>query len=142
MGCDIHAHVEIKKDGEWIHWQSLRIERDYDLFEKMAGVRGHDDNAISAPRGLPDDVSASSKLASDIDGEDGHSHSWLSLAEMIELEAWIESRPNRRVRVYDSIGYLFGNGWKDFGEPVPEYCEAKAKELGVSDVRLVFWFDN
>ena len=49
MGCDIHAHFEIKVDGEWLHYSQANINRNYRLFEKMAGVRGENKNAISLP---------------------------------------------------------------------------------------------
>lgn len=69
----------------------LYVGRNYDLFAVLADVRngtgfagivtGERKQPISAPRGLPEDVSGEVKCASDEWGVDGHSHSWLTLAE-------------------------------------------------------------
>lgn len=134
MGCDIHAHVEVKVKNKWLHWDELKIERDYDLFEKMAGVRGDVKNAIAPPRGLPKDINPSTKLASDIEGIDGHSHSWLSIDELLPLENITKGTW--------PFGYLFGNCWCGFKDTEDNSSEAAARKLGVTDARLVFWFDN
>ena len=119
MGCDIHAHVEIEVAGKWEHYSCLDIDRDYDLFARMANVRNRGSvNPISTPRGLPIDASVISKLESDSDGSDGHSHSWLNLGELKEFDQGL-------------FGWLFGNHLSEF--IVPD---------SVSDVRLVFWYDN
>jgi len=107
MGCDIHLFSEKKKivnDKEvWVnadYWtinpyfgddeyeQELDIvsiynNRNYDLFNVLAGVRGNGPS-ISQPRGLPDDVSSIVKKESDSWDGDGHSHSYLTLAELKE----------------------------------------------------------
>lgn len=122
MGCDIHAFTEIKIAGTWHTYTGVEMDRNYDLFAKMADVRNYDGiTPISKPRGLPEDVAAVTGVASRHYGNDGHSHSWLSHAEVCGLEK--EFRP--------LFGYLFGNYWSDRTLP---------KE--VEDVRLVFWFDN
>lgn len=135
MGCDIHAHIELKRRGSdvWEHWNAPRIGRDYALFEKMAGVRGREENAIVPPRGLPEDVSTLTKVNADHEGDDGHTHSYLTRDEIQVLQEWWEKDPcnpkpwNFEVEIMG--GYLFGNG---YGE-LPEEIE---------DVRIVFWFDN
>lgn len=134
MGCDIHAHVEVRQNGRWLHWATADIERDYRVFERMAGVRGDKENAIALPRGLPYDISETTQLASDMEGSDGHSHSFLSLDEMVKLESWMHKImhfPNKQ------ITYLFGDGWSGFLND-----ETNATEFGITDARLVFWFDN
>lgn len=47
-------------------------QRNYEVFAKLAGVRGPGPD----PRGIPDDASDLTKLALDSWGRDGHSHSW------------------------------------------------------------------
>lgn len=66
--------------------------RNYDLFGMLANVRngrgfagcvtGTGFEPISMPKGLPEDVSPEVKAESDCWNGDGHSHSWLTLAEL------------------------------------------------------------
>jgi hypothetical protein len=143
MGCDIHAHTEVKINGVWHHYSTLHIRASYALFSRMANVRndmpgrGHID-PISEPRGLPEDISFITKFDNDLWGTDGHSNSWLSGAEMEGLEAWWQAQSwakSSATFVYDTFGYLFGNGWY-----VSEYPDDHPE--GVEDARVVFWFDN
>jgi hypothetical protein len=66
--------------------------RNYDLFAMLADVRngrgfagcntGDGFTPISEPKGVPDDASAYYKWQANRYGVDGHSHSWLTLAEL------------------------------------------------------------
>lgn len=84
------------KDGKY-PWRKLLlieldIDRNYDLFGMLADVRngrgfagcetGDGFEPIADPRGLPKDVSDPVKAESDRWDSDGHSHSWLTLAEL------------------------------------------------------------
>lgn len=110
MGCDIHFYVEKKEGDRWVSadtWTPDRYEpgrmevawdnrvykgRNYDLFAMLADVRngkgfagvdtGDGFKPIASPKGLPDDVSPEVKAESDAWGEDGHSHSYFTLAEL------------------------------------------------------------
>ena len=132
MGCDIHLHTEVKVDGVWHSYGQPRLERSYRLFEKMAGVRGLVENAISPPKGLPDDISVVVRLHVDDCEGSSHSHSWLGPEEIKELSVWLRETnvhwPYNDLE-HGWIGYLFSNSWHRF----PDVFE---------DVRLVFWFDN
>ena len=143
MGCDIHAHVELKlADGQWHHWNAPSIARHYALFTKLAGVRNYgEETPFAEPRGLPVDVTLPTRNARDYDGPDGHSDSWISRDEIRQLEEWwnekVRSQPSQPKYDPRSVfevgvmgGYLSGNG---YGHELPEW---------VTDVRLVFWFDN
>lgn len=137
MGCDIHIHAEVKIEGKWEHYDQPDCRRDYDLFEKMAGVRGDIKNAIAAPRGIPEDASTMTKFDAERWDSDGHSHSWLSAQEIYELAEWDEARSKTRTvfgREWDQ--WLFGNSYSGF----IKYPEDRPE--GVEDVRFVFWFDN
>jgi len=139
MGCDIHAHTEVKIDGKWHHYGAPNIHRYYRLFAYMAGVRNNDGVVPIAPvRGAPEDMTAVTKIDIENMGEDGHTHSWLSgkeisrLSEILESEIMDEGGPFSLA--HHAIGYLFGNEWDvDGGEKYPP---------GVEDSRIVFWFDN
>lgn len=141
MGCDIHLHVEVKIKGKWEHYSYPYINRDYDLFCVMAGVRSgpNSPEPISQPRGLPKDLSVVTKFDADIWNGDAHSASWLSAAEAGEVQVWFEKKhpgPHHP----PLFGYLFGNY-------IDSYIRFPGdgkhlKKLGYEDARLVFWFDN
>ena len=140
MGCDIHAHVEVKIDGEWLHWSALDIRRCYELFAKMANVRNYEDDdgrivPISEPRGIPADVTDLTKMDSDRWDSDAHSQSWLSAQEMEVAYNWIHSYYPRSTDFLGLFGYVFGNYPWDFDEE-------DLQPASVTDARLVFWFDN
>ncbi len=107
MGCDIHIWAEYTPD--WSHapagstalstaattWKcvvgALPDDRSYHAFALLAGVRNRSDlTPIAEPRGVPPDASPEYLEAVEQYGEDGHSHSWLTLAE---LDAWDYSQP-------------------------------------------------
>ena len=86
MGTNIYSRAERRENGKWISIPGLRSFdwRDYGLFAFLAGVRNYSDTTpISAPRGLPDDI----PQEEDDDYWLGrHSHSWLSLEELMTFD--------------------------------------------------------
>jgi hypothetical protein len=139
MGCDIHLFTEIKIAGQWHTYSQPCIARCYQLFEKMAGVRGNVENAIASPRGLPANVSAVVKWAANRWASDGHSHSWLNAKEIAELIDWYDRNSQRSDALgweWRELGYLDENGWGDWHN----YPRDRAE--GIEDIRWVFWFDN
>jgi hypothetical protein len=145
MGCDIHLHIEIKISGEWHHYSAPAVRRDYELFEKMAGVRGERQNAIAFPRGLPNDATFLTTFDARHWNSDGHSHSWLSSEELILLEDWSEARnPKMNMDLDLECGilhcYLFGNSFAGLHKYPND--NRRLREMGLEDVRFVFWFDN
>ena len=139
MGCDVHLHVEIKVEGEWRHYNHPKVDRNYNLFSRMASVRNHGDiEPISLPRGLPEDVTFTTGLDVAHRGTDGHSHSYLDSAEIAELQEWAVSQEwgSGAFWFADTFGFLFGNLLEGFARYPDE-------RLGfLEDVRFVFWFDN
>lgn len=103
--------------------------RNYDLFAILANVRngigfaglttGMGFVPIAEPRGLPKDVCASVKAESDLWGIDGHSHSWFTVAELLEYD-WTQV-----TMVYawvNALEYWKWSRWrKDHGEMPEEY---------------------
>lgn len=98
MGCDIHLRVEQRSaDGTWSPVPDPFDTRNYRLFSALAGVRngygfagidtGDPITPIAEPRGLPADVSAPVKADSDEWDIDGHTHSWLTVGELL-LHDW------------------------------------------------------
>lgn len=101
--------------------------RHYALFALLAGVRNYDDEItpLSAPRGVPADISDLGARVIDDFGADGHTHSWYTLAELWEHRFRIAEIS--REFVDDTLVILHGY--------VPEGGTDE-------DVRLVFFFDN
>jgi hypothetical protein len=130
MGCDIHCHIEVKVAGKWEHWAAPRIDRSYRLFAKMAGVRGSEVEAIAPRRGLPSDISNLTRLTWDLEKEDAHSESWMTGDELEKLIEEFDDTGYERL----GFGYVCGSG---FSQEEEKYWPAT-----LTDVRMVFWFDN
>lgn len=130
MGCDIHGFIEVKINGQWIAFDKLDINRNYLLFAKIAGVRDRSGQVIpiAQPRGLPSDLSLVAETCFEIDKEDAHSMTWLSLDEMAWVQSWYETQA---VSYHSIFGYFCGNSWDR--ENLPKIFE---------DVRCVIWFDG
>lgn len=110
MGCDIHMFSEFYSESKkswlnfdyWIynehyeggengedkmHVVPIWSNRNYTLFTVLAGVRDYYEKTacISPPKGIPEDVCQIIKEESDGWGNDGHSHSYLTLKELKEF---------------------------------------------------------
>jgi hypothetical protein len=161
MGCDIHLYVEKRlKNGDWafvrnlnegINGEGLRpwggqgrsvgghwglSGRNYNLFSRLAGVRGPG----PAPKGLPNNVSEFLYEEHMSYGGDAHSASWTLPLEF--MEEYIAS-----LQAYDE------------GAPLDKYVQLRlaegaerALEIFMRDMcsldmdgheyRFVYWFDN
>lgn len=88
VGRDIHLVVGTCQGGRW-GGTALRLTRAELLFTLFADqphpyLEPHDPTlAISAPRGVPADASRTYRAVVAHWAEDGHSHSWLTLAELL-----------------------------------------------------------
>jgi len=153
MGCDIHLFSEKKRsingEDKWVntdYWLinpyfgeddsevelelvSLYNNRNYELFNILAGVRGNGPS-ISQPRGLPDDVSSIVKKESDRWDGDGHSHSYFTLEE---LKNYFKNNSykfhngflsKRQIKELDEDNCTPYN-WVEWSEPDLEYREWK-----------------
>lgn len=148
MGCDIHFHSEVKRNGVWKHHSEAKIRRNYAFFAKIANVRNYFEGLIkpiSEPKGMPVDATELTRLHSEKYGTDGHSHSWLSANEISELHKWIRDKETPEEWFgsdpwqweHNNLPYFMGNhlsGFVDYPEDWAEY--------GIEDVRYVFFFDN
>ena len=142
MGCDIHAHYEIKVKGRWVYYTQANITRNYIFFAKLANVRNYFEiYYIDEPRGLPEDITELVKIHSDYMVADAHSHSCISSKEYAQVMEFVDNfdygnDTKRSVYNWDSEPFLFGNGFESFHkyrEDYPEFLE---------DFRFIFWFDN
>lgn len=116
MGCDIHCWAERRVNGVWTsiaqpkrdpRWpdepaslDDFWDNRSYNVFSILADVRngrgfagirtGDGFVPISQPKGLPVDVSSEVATESERWGCDGHSHSWLTLTELLAYD-WTQT---------------------------------------------------
>ena len=161
MGCDIHMTLEERVDGKWIcidtfashHSRyakpdsfmdgfscSTARSRNYERFAALAGVRGEG----PAPRGVPDDVSETTRHLIAKWSGDGHSHSWLPVAEAASLFLKTEWLP-----VAEAASLFLKTEWvppgvelSDFVVKYPESYYFNVESDCLDNYRLVFWFDN
>jgi hypothetical protein len=173
MGCDIHSYAETKWNGKWElstkpvfknSWYDPKSDyfkdepkfipepfnwRSYSMYGFLADVRNYSYSpVISEPRGLPDDVSDEVKKEYDYWDMDGHSHSWLTLRELLDYDYDQIFEDRRTTKDGDGAADAGeGNGVKTsirefLGESFFEQIEGMQKLGNPEDVRVVFWFDN
>lgn len=144
MGCDIHCHVEVKINGEWHHYNHPTLSRNYQLFSKMAGVRGNE-KPIAEPRGMPEDSTFMTKFDNNNWDGDGHTHSWLSDHEVAQIVDWVNEEERRKGWYsfeYEELGYIFSSGWNFRKYPSKHNKGFDGTPDGFEAARLIFWFDN
>lgn len=144
MGCDIHLFTEAEKviDGQkkWVNVDNWKVDhyddsftlrsaydgRNYRVFAILAGVRNFRE-PLEAPiceaRGLPKDVSDTVKKDSDKWGIDGHSHSWLTMRELLHYQAENSTR--------QQSGYISADSAKNLDNGIfPEYWNQGTSKEG------------
>lgn len=148
-------------DYERMFGDPLCIWRDYNLFAVLADVRngrgfagvrtGSGFVPISKPRGLPEDVSSEVKVADERWGDDGHSHSWCSLQELLDydwdrittLEGDVDEANYRIFKAEGNpsewYGGVGGGGIKVVLNSDMERVLAGDRELGVEYYTRVSW---
>lgn len=145
MGCDIHAWIEVQRNGQW-EWHAHALDdpeyfvtletkaacgrgifdfRCYACFGVLAGVRG-EGPPIAKPRWMPQDANrvAYYEWDRDYDRGDAHSASWLLLSELLAVP-----------REHEWCGgeMCFQRDAKELAALLPDKPE---------NVRVVFFFDN
>lgn len=125
----INPYFETDKDEQELELVSIYDDRNYDLFNVLAEVRGNGPS-ISPPRGLPDDVSSIVKKESDRWDGDGHSHSYFTLAELKEYYKNNSHTSHngflskRQITELDEDNHTPYN-WSEWSNPDLEYREWK-----------------
>lgn len=106
-------------DDEW-EADEIYGDRDYHLFGVLADVRGNGPCISGGPKGIPEDISSGYKYILDRWDSDGHSHSYFTLSELMDVD-W---------KKYDCEHFLEIIGKMKKIDPNPD------------NVRCVFFFDN
>ena len=80
-------HIEVQKDGQWLHYSAPSILRDRDFFDLVAGIYCNLDPIVT-PRGLPADISPLTSYCYALDEESYrlHHQGWLSSKELLALQ--------------------------------------------------------
>lgn len=128
MGCDIHEWVEVRVGSGWTMTDiNLDIGRNYDLFGMLADVRngvgfaGCDMGDGFVPvlgrekpaRGVPSDASPEYVAEVGSWDVDGHSHSWLTLAELRAYD-WTQKTKKRGI-----VSLTERKAWRESGADRP-----------------------
>jgi hypothetical protein len=136
MGCDIHLWVEVFDGNQWqfahtfsdrngiVSWDEPYTARDSSLFALLAGVRADGTfPPIAPPRGVPHDVSTTGARIVRVFGNDGHTHSWLLLSELIEH--------NRTARIlrYGYLSLKDAELWREFKSEPQKWADAPSEEF-------------
>ena len=139
MGTDIHVVIERRNKtykDRWVKFEDSEIPEDIDLdlehrnymlFSIFAGVRNFRNGVtpISEPKGIPEDSSKEYKRLTRNYGEDGHSHSYLTVREILDYEHWSNVDLIRSTLHFTST-------W------LPGICSLGKPE----DMRICFFFDS
>ena len=134
MATDIWIHVEYKsrQTGKWTYAYEADGDRNYKLFDVLAGTRG-DCRPLYNPRGLPIDISDKAKKEYEDCGADAHTPSWLTTQELKECLNTAIKRTKDICR----------DEMKKWLKPYYGiYEKMKEKETRGEPCRMIFWFDN
>lgn len=134
MACDIHICIEENNGGygQPDNWELIATERAtyqvrcYQLFERLAGVRGNDELAIALPRGIPEGISRATQARMDAHYAEPHSITWFLLPELMSVD-WSECAPSFGEWLEALAKFCFIGGGNDYDNAL---------------YRLVTWFDN
>jgi len=146
MGCDIHMCVEFKRGNEWVNVDHYRADHDFDqpvyhrvelydgrsyhMFGQLAGVRRDDVPRIADPRGVPSDVHPVTRDAYENWEDDGHSASWVTLADIVDFKVALRGDEYTLERIERRLTDRLAE------------CAYGGYEKDYDKIRIVFWFDN
>lgn len=144
MGCDIHVALEGRPSGEKTWWPlatDVYIMRNYPLFGALAGVRNTTIEPVSAPRGLPQDITEQTQSFYEDCAAGAHSASWVSYSELAQAferarDAWRHYYEAKRRTATSEV-----DQWIDTSvQAILDYLATYAA-IGF-ETRMVFFFDN
>ncbi len=145
---------ELRLEHEWYPG------RNYNEFAILANVRngrgfagiktGEGFNPIADPKGLPKDVSDDVASDSRAYGSDGHSHSWLTLKELIATPEYWDQKTvfegeAKEYAYRECAVYILTRlipAIEDVRSDWAIRMSHQGGDLTLDDVRIVFWFDN
>jgi hypothetical protein len=148
MGADIHIFVEQlnHKTHKWEYYdmphftsdEGLKTTRPFDwrnyfMFGMLGGVRNNEVIGFDTNRGFPDDLSDDVALENQQWDNDGHSHNYIALEELLDFD-------------YDANPFGYDSSRMTFRHYLPDIYFINLEELkqlgNPKDVRILFFFDN
>jgi hypothetical protein len=139
MGCDIHAWVEKKVEGEWVAVEELNqpmsymSNRCYNWFGYLAGIRSaYYGKCSGAQEVTPDKLSATCRVLFDHDFN--HTLNVISYRELLEAR----ERYLKKIEEYEDPEDIAWEKEEVLGAWMPVYDEAKNQQY----YRVAFWFDS
>jgi hypothetical protein len=113
--------------------------RNYGFFNSLCGVRGQGSEFGYTDRGLPDDASDMSEMLLSEDDPDLHSHSWLTIRELVPCLAahWGTEGKKPEEYVFERMASPDGNLYL-----ATELVDEEINAENADEWRLVFAFDN
>jgi hypothetical protein len=107
MGCDIHGWMEVRSE-QWNGIEELDLDRAYDTFGLFFGVRNYARfKPVAEDRGIPSDANERVRGAYAAMGDDAHSPSWLTWADVENMDSEQVVRDSR-IHVFDAAGHDVG----------------------------------
>ena len=146
MGTTMHAHIEVKLDGNWEHYATPTIEQNYLLYAAVNGVR-NDFSIENLPEikpqasihGLPTDCTKLTKYCHELDNKAAHIYGEGCLTatdlenlqqHLFELADAIDFTERYSLDLDDRLFKTYING------------NSIMEHQGFEDVRIIFWYDN
>lgn len=142
MSTTMHAHIEVKKNGKWLHFAAPTVQTNYILF---AAINGEQIEDLRHPeritpqasiKGLPDDLSEVTKFCHEQDSESYYLHGEGALTA--------EDLENLQEHLWEINEYDPKAKWDLDTEIFRTYINGNAicAHQGWDDVRIVFWYDH
>ena len=146
MGSTMHAHIEVKKDGKWLHFGAPDVQRDYLVFAVMTGERldsisekeKKSVKPVAKIHKMPKDVSEVTKFCyeQDKEGYALRNITVLTADDLWEVQKQLNRLEEEMIAVdgpYDLEADIFHT-----------YINGKAltSHQGWDDLRVIAWFDN
>ncbi|MCL1918887.1 MAG: hypothetical protein FWG14_11310 [Peptococcaceae bacterium] len=135
MGCDIHLYVEKQVNNKWVFVnEAFWLGRNYWLFAILADVRNMNRGCvpITRPKGIPNNVTSEvQKAAEDWRSAHSHSHSYLTLAEIVAYN-WTQ------IIIVDGIlkAHEFYR-WNDWGREDGENPDSWITDAGYTPIEYL-----
>ena len=159
MGCDIHGFWEAQTpSGEWIAFRFVNDTRSYEWFGIIADVRSSQES-LTSHRGIPGTASPGWKTYCERWGRDLHSHTHLTLHEVVNANMLLSKKEHDWAigtnEIHEVIPtpieeikalYLPGSNDGKDGTVIMNWTGTLADIIGNNDieqkVRMVVAFDN
>lgn len=139
MGTTMHAHIEVRQNGRWLHYANPNVPQNYVLFDMIAGVRNEDPDIIPVAsfHSLPGDMSDITRACWEYDRNMFRAHNTgiLTSDDLTKLQHNLTAYAENHSWCVDmDLEHVIFRTYINHG--------SIAAHVGFDDSRIVFWFDN